>query len=323
MASGTIGANNRSQGGSSGFWVCNVRLLGDTIGVERNAIVLQKLTFGILHTAIYYQRRSASDIGHYLCAKTIIIMKTIKKILVSQPRPLSTRNPYVDMETEFGVECDFKQLIKIEGLSVREFRDQHVYLEEYTAVIVNSRLGIDHYFRLAEETRFAVPESMHYYCISEAVGNYLQKYIQYRKRKVFVAENNRFEDLLPAMHRRPQEKYLMVLSDVHNDDDLNMFAENNIVVKPAIMYRTVANEWPADKPFDYDMIVLFTPSGVAALRKNFPDWMQGDTVIACFGANTAIALEEAGFRVDIKAPSEKYQSITTAIKDYLEEHQEK
>ena len=248
-------------------------------------------------------------------------MKKIKKILVSQPRPLSTRNPYVDMETEFGVECDFKQLIKIEGLGVREFRDQHVYLEEYTAVIVNSRLGIDHYFRLAEETRFSVPESMHYYCISEAVGNYLQKYIQYRKRKVFVAENNRFEDLLPAMHRRPQEKYLMVLSDVHNDDDLNMFAENNIVVKPAIMYRTVATDWPADKPFDYDMIVLFTPSGVAALRKNFPDWEQGDTVIACFGANTHAALKEAGFRVDISAPSPECPSITTAIKRYLEAQQ--
>ena len=131
-------------------------------------------------------------------------MKQIKKILVSQPRPLSTRNPYTDMEAEYGLQCDFQQLIKIEGLGVREFRDQHVYLEEYTAVIVNSRLGIDHYFRLAEETRFSVPESMHYYCISEAVGNYLQKYIQYRKRKVFVAENNRFEDLLPAMHSRPQ-----------------------------------------------------------------------------------------------------------------------
>ena len=106
-------------------------------------------------------------------------MKQIKKILVSQPRPLSTRNPYTDMEAEYGLQCDFQQLIKIEGLGVREFRDQHVYLEEYTAVIVNSRLGIDHYFRLAEETRFSVPESMHYYCISEAVGNYLQKYIQY------------------------------------------------------------------------------------------------------------------------------------------------
>ena len=289
--------------------------------IEEHSASVQEDVVYILYIAIYHKFRGCSTCCYDLCRKIYFIMKKVKKILISQPRPLSTRNPYVDMETEFGVECDFKQLIKIEGLGVREFRDQHVYLEEYTAVIVNSRLGIDHYFRLAEETRFSVPESMHYYCISEAVGNYLQKYIQYRKRKVFVAENNRFEDLLPAMHRRPQEKYLMVLSDVHNDDDLNMFAENNIVVKPAIMYRTVATDWPADKPFDYDMIVLFTPSGVAALRKNFPDWEQGDTVIACFGANTAIALEDAGFRVDIKAPSEKYQSITTAIKDYLEEHQ--
>ena len=246
-------------------------------------------------------------------------MKKVKKILISQPRPLSARNPYADMESEFGVQCDFQQLIKVEGLSVREFRDQHIYLEDYTAIIINSRLGIDHFFRIAEETRFSVPETMHYYCISEAVGNYLQKYIQYRKRKVFAAENNRFEDLLPAMFRRPQEKYLMVVSDVHNEDTLNMFAANNIVVKPAVMYRTVAREWPADKSFDYDMIVLFTPSGVAALRKNFPTWEQGDTVIACFGANTAAALEEAGFRVDIKAPSAKYPSITTALKDFLEE----
>jgi len=249
-------------------------------------------------------------------------MKKVKKILVSQPRPLSDRNPYADMVLEYGVECDFHQLIKVEGISVREFREQHIYLEDYTAVIVNSRLGIDHYFRMAEETRFSVPESMHYYCISEAVGNYLQKYIHYRKRKVFAAENNRFEDLLPAMHRRPQEKYLMVMSDVHNDETLKMFAENNIVVKPAIMYRTVANEWPKGKVFDYDMIVLFTPSGVAALKKNFPTWEQGDTVIACFGVNTCAAAEEVGLRVDIKAPSEKYPSITTAVKDFLEKQQD-
>ena len=246
-------------------------------------------------------------------------MKQVKKILISQPRPQVERNPYSGMENDYGVQCDFHQLIKVEGIGVREFRDQHIYLEDYTAVIVNSRLGIDHYFRMAEEMRFSVPESMHYYCNSEAVGNYFQKYIQYRKRKVFAAENNRFEDLLPAMHRRPQEKYLMVMSDVHNEETLNMFAENNIVVKPAIMYRTVATEWPKDKSFDYDMIVLFTPSGVAALRKNFPDWEQGDTVIAAFGANTVAALEEAGLRVDIKAPSPKYPSITTAIKDYLEQ----
>lgn len=249
-------------------------------------------------------------------------MKKVQKILISQPRPQLDRNPYSDMENSYGVQCDFHQLIKVEGIGVREFRDQHIYLEDYTAVIVNSRLGIDHYFRMAEEMRFSVPETMHYYCISEAVGNYLQKYIQYRKRKVFAAENNRFEDLLPAMHRRPQEKYLMVMSDVHNEETLNMFAENNIVVKPAIMYRTVATEWPKDKPFDYDMIVLFTPSGVAALKKNFPNWEQGDTVIAAFGANTVAALETAGFQVAIKAPTSKYASITTAIKDFLDAQNE-
>ena len=248
-------------------------------------------------------------------------MKKIKNILISQPRPLSDRNPYADIESSFGVACDFQQLIHVEGIPIREFRDQHIYLEEYTAIIVSSRLGIDHFFRLCEEARFTVPQTMHYYCISEAVGNYLQKYIQYRKRKVFTAENNRFEDLLPAMFRRPNEKYLMVMSDVHNDDAINMFAENKISVQPAVMYRTVASKWPEDKLFNYDMVVLFTPSGVAALKKNFPDWEQGDTVIACFGANTHAALKEAGFRVDISAPSPECPSITTAIKRYLEAQQ--
>lgn len=296
----------------------DVGLVGVVITMEKRTVVFEENLCGILYTAVYKHIRSSAFDGSILCDKPIFVMKKIRKILVSQPRPLSERNPYADMSSEYGVQCDFRQLIKIEGLGVREFRDQHIYLEEYTAVIVNSRLGIDHFFRIAEETRFSVPDSMHYYCISEAIGNYLQKYIQYRKRKVFTAENNRFEDLLPAMHRRPQEKYLMVMSDVHSDDDVNMFAENKVVVKPCVLYRTVASEWPEDKPFDYDMVVLFTPSGVAALRKNFPDWEQGDTVIACFGANTAAALEEAGYRVDIKAPSAQYPSITTAIKDYLE-----
>ena len=249
-------------------------------------------------------------------------MKKIKNILISQPRPLSDRNPYADLESAFGVQCDFQQLIRVEGVGVREFREQHIYFEDYTAVIVSSRLGIDHYFRLCEESRFSVPQTMHYYCISEAVGNYLQKYIQYRKRKVFAAENNRFEDLLPAMLRRPNEKYLMVMSDVHNTEAINMFAENHIEVKPAVMYRTVAADWPAEKAFNYDMIVFFTPSGVAALKKNFPDWEQGDTVIACFGANTLAAVEEQGWTAAIQAPTPECPSITTAIKKYLEAEQE-
>lgn len=242
----------------------------------------------------------------------------IKKILISQPKPLNERNPYADMASKFGAEFDFCQLIHVEGLTAREFRMQHINPLDYTAVILNSRLGIEHYFRLCEEMRLNVPDSMHYYCISEAVGNYLQKYIQYRKRKVFFSEHNRFEDLLPAMYRRPQEKYLMVLSDIHNDEQINMFAENKITVQPAVMYRTVSTKWDEKKPFDYDMIALFTPSGVKSIRENFPNWKQGKTLFAAFGAGTAQALEEAGFRVDIRVPNAKHQSLTAALHDYLE-----
>ncbi len=243
----------------------------------------------------------------------------IRKILISQPRPATERNPYTEMEAQFGVQFDFRQLIHVEGLCAREFRQQHINPLDYTAVILNSRLGIEHYFRLCEEMRLNVPDTMHYYCISEAVGNYLQKFIQYRKRKVFFSENNRFEDLLPAMHRRPNEKYLMVLSDIHNQNQLDMFAKNNIEVKPAIMYRTVSTQWGTD-PFDYDMIALFTPAGAKSIRENFPDFEQENTVIAAFGANTAQALEELGMHADIRVPSPEFQSLTAAIEDYLEKH---
>ncbi|MBO7408685.1 MAG: uroporphyrinogen-III synthase [Paludibacteraceae bacterium] len=246
-------------------------------------------------------------------------MREIKKILVSQPRPATEHNPYAEMESKYGVTFDFRQLIRIEGLNAHEFRQQRINPLDYTAVILNSRLGIDHYFRLMQELRLQVPDSMHYYCISEAVGNYLQKYIQYRKRKVFAAEHNNFEDLLPAMNRRPQEKYLMVMSDVHNDDIINMFAEHKIEVKPAVMYRTVSVEWKKEEPFDYDMIVLFTPSGVQSIKRNFPDWEQGDTLIAAFGQNTVQALEDAGFHADIKVPTPECPSITAAIEKRLEQ----
>lgn len=246
----------------------------------------------------------------------------IKKILFSQPRPAIEHNPYSRLGEQFGVQCDFYQFIHIEGLTASEFRKQRINPLDYSAVILNSKLGADHYFRLCEESRINVPDSMHYYCVSEQVGLYLQKYIQYRKRKVFFPEgSNRFEDILPAMRRRPNEKYLMVLSDIHTQDQINLLAENNISVTPAVMYRTVTTPWPADKPFDYNMIALFTPAGVKALCENFPEWKQGETVMAAFGEGTIHALEEAGFRVDVKAaPGRQFTSLPTAIADYLEKN---
>ena len=246
----------------------------------------------------------------------------IHKILFSQPRPETAHNPYSRLEEQFGVQCDFYQFIHIEGLTAREFRQQRINPLDYTAVILNSRLGIEHYFRLCEEMRLNVPDTMPYYCNSEQVGLYLQKFIQYRKRKVFFPESgNKFEDLLPAMHRRPNEKYLMVLSDIHSQDQINMFAENNVEVQPAIMYRTVTTPWPEDKAFDYDVVALFTPAGVTSLKENFPDWKQGETKIAAFGEGTIRALEDAGFRVDIKAgQGQAFASLPMAIADYLEKN---
>ena len=244
----------------------------------------------------------------------------IQKILFSQPRPITEHNPYSRLAEQFGLQCDFHQFIHIEGLTASEFRLQRINPLDYTAVILNSRLGADHYFRLCQEMRLKVPESMHYYCVSDQVGLYLQKYIQYRKRKVFFPETgNRFEDLLPAMHRRPNEKYLLIMSDIHTQDQINMFADNDIQVTPAVMYRTVTSPWPQDKPFDYDMIGLFTPAGVKALCENFPDWKQGDTLLAAFGDGTIHALEEAGFRVDIQAaPGREFTSLPAAIADFME-----
>ncbi len=245
-------------------------------------------------------------------------MTPIRKILVSQPRPTTDRNPYAMMEKQFGVKFDFRQLIQIEGLNAHDFRKQHINPLDYTAVLLNSRMGIDHYFRLCEELRIQVPESMHYYCISESVANYLQKYIQYRKRKVFYSEHNNFADLLPAMNRRPNEKYMMVMSNVHNDDVIQMFAGHKITIQPAVMYRTVPTEWPHEEPFDHDMVVLFTPMGVQALVKNFPNIQNENKVIACFGQNTLAALEAAGLHAEITAPTPEFPSITGAIQHYLE-----
>lgn len=246
----------------------------------------------------------------------------IQKILVSQPCPAKDRNPYSDIVSRFGVAIDFHRLIQIEGLSAKEFRQQHINVLDYTAVLFSSCVAIDHFFSLCKELRVEIPDSMHYYCISETVGNYLQKYINYRKRKVFCGANNKFEDLLPAMFRRPQEKYMMVMSDVSNDDIIRRFAEHKINIQPAVVYRTVPVQWPENEPFDYDMVVLPTPSDVNAIKTNFPNYEQGNTLFACYGANTQQAAETAGLRVDIKAPAPGCPSIAAAITKYLESNAE-
>lgn len=239
---------------------------------------------------------------------------------MSQPTPTSEKSPYFDIKSKYSVNIDFHQFIRIEGLTPKEFRTQHINVLDYSAIIFNSRLGVDHFFNLCEEMHIKIPESQHYYCISESVANYLQKYIQYRKRKVFFSVHNKMDELIPMMKRRPEDKFLMALSDVHNDDNIEMFARHKIEVKPCIFYRTVANDFNETDKKDYDMYVLFTPAGVAAFQKNYPNFEQGEHIIACFGKGTAQALRDAGLRIDIEAPTTQFPSITSAIEAFLKEN---
>ena len=247
----------------------------------------------------------------------------IKKILVSQPRPTSEKSPYFDIASRFGVELVFRPFIKIEGLTPREFRQQKVSILEHTAIVFTSRHAIDNFFTLAKEMRITIPEDMKYFCVSETISLYIQKYVQYRKRKVFFGNTGRIDDLLPVMVKHKGEKYLVPMSDVHNDSVAKLLDSKKLVHHECVMYRTVSNDFTPEEvaSFDYDMLVFFSPSGVDSLIKNFPDVNQGDIAIATFGAATAQAVKDAGLRLDLEAPTDKYPSMTGALQHYLLEKQ--
>ena len=247
----------------------------------------------------------------------------IKKILVSQPKPSSEKSPYFDIAERYGVDIVFHPFIKIEGISSREFRQEKISLSEHTAVVFTSRHAIDHFFQLAKELRFVVPDDMKYFCITEQVALYIQKYVQYRKRKIFFGETGRFADLLPLMVKHKNERYFIPLSDVHNDEIKNLLDSKKLHHTEGVMYRTVPNDLNSDEPFDFDMVVFFSPSGVQSLLQNFPDFQQGDMAIATFGPTTAKAVKEAGLRLDLEAPTPQYPSITSALKAFIEERNKK
>lgn len=247
----------------------------------------------------------------------------IKKILVSQPKPTGEKSPYFDLAARFNLDLVFRPFIKVEGLTSKEFRQQKVSILDYTAVVFTSRHAIDNYFKLAKEMRITIPEDMKYFCITETIALYIQKYVQYRKRKVFYGSTGKIDDLIPSMVKHKNEKYLVPLSDVHNDTLKNLLDSKKLTHKECVMYRTVSNDFTQEEvdTFDYDMLVFFSPSGVDSLKKNFPNFEQGEIAIATFGPTTAKAAKEAGLRIDIEAPTEKYPSMTGAILHYLNEKQ--
>ena len=243
-------------------------------------------------------------------------MKT-KKILVSQPKPTSDKSPYFDLSEKYGVEVVFRPFIKVEGLSAKDFRAQKINIADFSAIIFTAKTAVDNFFRLSEEMRITIPPTQKFFCTSESIANYLQKYIVYRKRKIFASKTGKIADLLPSMQKHKTDTYLLVASDVNNGSEVAFLAENKINVTQAAMYRTVSNDLTPDETFDYDMLVFFSPQGIESLLKNFPSFQQGDIAIAALGTATAHAVKEAGLRLDIEAPSPQAPSMPAAIDLFL------
>jgi len=241
----------------------------------------------------------------------------IKKILVSQPEPRTEKSPYFDIAEKFGVEIVFRPFIKIDPVNAKEFRTQRVNILDYSAVIFTAKTAIDHFFRLSEELRIQIPETMKYFCITEAIAVYLQKYIIFRKRKIFYPASGRIEDLMIYINKHNKENYLMPVSDVHKEDLIKLLDDKKIKYGKAIMYRTVSNNFASDESFDYDILLFFSPAGITSLIKNFPNFQQNGTLIGSFGPSTAKAVREAGLRLDIEAPNPESPSMTAALESYL------
>jgi len=247
----------------------------------------------------------------------------IKKILVSQPQPATEKSPYFDISEKYNVKIEFRPFIKVEPILAKEFRTQRVTIPDHTAIIFNARHGIDHFFRLCEEMRITIPETMKYFCVSESVALYLQRYIHYRKRKVFYGATGKLAELVTIMNKHPEEKYLFITSDVQNEDTISTLEKSKIVYDKAVMYKTVSNDFGPNEEFNYDMLLFFSPMGINSLLKNFPDFVQGDIQIGCFGATTAQAVKDAGLRLDIEAPLPGLPSMTMALENFLKENNKK
>jgi len=243
----------------------------------------------------------------------------IKKILVSQPKPENDKSPYYELAEKNNLKVDFKPFIRVEGVEAKEFRKKRIDITEHTAVIFTSRTAIDHFFRLCEELRISVPDSMKYFCVSESVALYLQKYIVYRKRKIFFGNNN-FKNLVEQyILKHSGENFLLPLSDIHKAEIPRTLDKNKIKYTKAIMYRTVSCDLSDLSDVNYDILVFYSPSGIKSLFHNFPDFKQNNTKIACFGPSTARAVKKAGLRLDIHAPTTETPSMTMALEKYISE----
>jgi uroporphyrinogen-III synthase len=241
----------------------------------------------------------------------------VKTILITQQDPGAENNPYVELAKKHKLKIDYRPFIHVEGLEALDFRQQRVDVLEHTAVIFTSRNAVDHYFRLAKEMRITIPETMKYFCMSEAIAYYLQKYIQFRKRKIFFGHST-FQELMEPIRKHKTEKFLLPCSDILKPSIPETLEKEKIQYSKAIMYRTVCSDLSDLADVKYDMLVFFSPSDIESLFKNFPLFKQEKTRIAAFGQSTAKAMEDAKLRIDVMAPTPKAPSMSMAIEQYIQ-----
>lgn len=240
----------------------------------------------------------------------------VKSILVSQPKPETDKSPYFDLAKKCNVKIDFRPFIHVEGIPAAEFRKDRINIAEHTAVILTSKNAVDHFFRICQEMRVSIPDTLKYFCISESTAYYLQKYVVYRKRKIFHGKQT-FLDLIDVIKKHKEEKFLLPCSDKHKEEVPEVLDQLNINYTKAIIYKTVCSDLSDLADVNYDVLVFFSPSGIKSLFQNFPKFKQNKTRIAAFGPTTAKAVKEAGLKLDIHAPMPAAPSMTMALEQYI------
>ena len=238
--------------------------------------------------------------------------------MASQPRPENEKSPYFALADKYKLKIDFRSFIHVEGIEGQEFRKERINLADHTGIILTSRNAVDHYFRIAEEMRYTVPDSMKYFCISEAVAYYLQKYVVYRKRKIFHGKRT-IKDMTDILKKHKTEKFLVPCSDIQRKIIPQQLDELGLDYTNATLYKTVCSDLSDLEDVKYDMLVFFSPSGIESLYKNFPKFEQNGTKIAVYGNTTATAVEKAGLRIDVRAPQPEFPSMTMAIEKYVKD----
>jgi uroporphyrinogen-III synthase len=237
---------------------------------------------------------------------------------VSQPEPDNEKSPYRELALKNNLKIDFRPFSHVEGLSAKDFRQSRIDILEHTAIIFSSKTAIDHFFRICEELRITVSDTMKYFCTSESVAFYLQKYIVYRKRKIFYGKNSLI-DIEDVLVKNRDEKYLVPLSDNHKPEIPLLLERLKLKFSKAVLYRTVCSDLSDLANIDYDILVFYSPTGIKSLFQNFPNFKQNEIKIASFGDATAKAVKEAGLRLDIQAPIPQAPSMTMALDIFIKE----